>query len=174
MACCYLELESFLVVNMSQTHVDTVVLPEEFVEYINYCKSLIYEVRHYKRYREDFSQFDTAMRHPDKTDFIRFPLLLDIISSWGAIADIIKNKRQKPKPFIVSHKLHYQNCKRTLLEIKSKLKLYNPVKKWILQNIAVPCPITEQYLGKFVGSSRYHRVFPFSQIWRSRISTDRA
>lgn len=143
-----------VVANMSLNHVD--ILPEEFVEYINYCKSLIYEVRHYKRYREDFLQFEAAMNHPDKIDFIRFPLLFDIISSWGVIAGTIKNRRQKPRAIQVSHKWHDKTCKKTLMDIKSKLKLYNPTKKWILQNIAVPCPILEYWLG--IGTNLLQKI----------------
>ncbi len=103
-------------------------LPQDFVSYLDFCKSLMDEVWCYKKSREGFIEFENVLAQRD-IEFakkqnrqrcqIQFPLLAQILTQLAKRA-----KNAKKKPITVSQHYHLLACSKTLLEIKQSLSLY--------------------------------------------------
>ena len=97
-------------------------LPPDFVQFLDQCKSLMNEVWSYKQNREDFLQFEENFEAFKKRNAQKFPLYGNLLGSFNKHIKIIE-----PKPKVI-HKItfHYHDlvCQKTLVELKNQLSKY--------------------------------------------------
>ena len=105
------------------------ILPKDFVEFIDKCKSLINEVWDYKYNREDFLTFDENFEKFKNRNLKKFPKYAGLIGSFK------KHMIKKPKKvYYTTFYWHDLVCQKTLLELRKGLKKYQTVKHFLFQN----------------------------------------
>lgn len=101
-----------------QSHI---LLPPDFIQFVNSCKTLMSEVWCYKYNREDFLQFEQNFEAFKKRNLQKFPHHAKVL---GSFKKHIKDKPKTKLIYSITHNWHNLTCKKTLVELKSQLTRY--------------------------------------------------
>lgn len=111
------------------------ILPPDFIQFVNSCKTLMNEVWSYKYNREDFLQFEENFEAFKKRNLQKFPQYGKVLGSFK------KHIKDKTKPKLIYSSLthwHDMACQKTLVELKSQLARYQ-LKRHFLMTLPRIC-----------------------------------
>ena len=122
-------LKSFQYSLKTKANMQSEILPHDFIQFIDKCKTLMAEVWDYKHNREDFVLFEENFEKFQKRHLRKFPLYCGLLGSFQKH----KIKKQPKKIYYIKHYWHDLICQKTSLEIRNSLKKSQVVKHIMFQ-----------------------------------------